>query len=69
MYLSQHSFVEQTLFLGSHHKVVGLILVVYHIFQVNACGHLEPVEHLCIKDVEESANLIHLGLLFSALVN
>lgn len=37
-YLTQHPQPQQALLLGCHHKVVGVILVVYNVFQINAWG-------------------------------
>jgi hypothetical protein len=34
-YLAQHPQPQQALLLGCHHKVVGLVFVVYNVLQIN----------------------------------
>lgn len=37
-HLTQHPQPQQALLLGCHHKIVGVILVVHNVLQINACG-------------------------------
>lgn len=36
-YINDDSLVQQALFLGSHDKVVCVVLVVHNVLQINAC--------------------------------
>jgi hypothetical protein len=67
--LSEHPLVNQALFLGSHYKVVCLILVVNNVLQVNSSLVFQLVEELLSKDVEESADFADSILLFASMVH
>lgn len=61
-YLFEHALVEQGLFLGGHHKVVCLVLVVDDVLEVYARVCVEVLEELLVKDVCDPADLLHTAL-------
>ena len=68
-HLQYDALDEETVFLGCHHKVVGLILVVDDVLQVNICLLVEFAEELLVEDKRDSADLLHPSLLLGVVVD
>lgn len=62
--VEEDAFLEETVFLGGHDKVVGLVLVVDDVLEVDAGGLVEVLEEFLVEDVRDAGDLLdaRLGL-------
>ena len=60
--LDDDPLFQEALFLGSHDKVVSLVLVVHDVFEVNAFCLVEVVEELLVEDESHAGNFLHPAL-------
>ena len=56
------TFLQQGLFLGRHHKVVCLVLVVDDVFEGDALGLVQVVEELLVEDEGDAGDLLDVAL-------
>lgn len=62
VYPFQNAFLQQTLFLGSHHKVVCLILVVNNVLQVYTVGFIQVFKEFLVENECYPTDLLHSSL-------
>ena len=63
-----HTFVNKTLFLGCHDKIMSFVLVIDDVLQIDTLGLEEVVEELLVENEGHARNLLDLtfGLSVSA---
>lgn len=44
-YINDDSLVQQALFLGSHDKVMCVVLVINNVLQIDTCKQMKPCEN------------------------
>lgn len=55
LHLNDDAFLQQTLFLRAHNKIMRLVLVINYIFQINTRRVFHIFEELLIKNVGNAA--------------
>lgn len=69
MYLFNDTLIDQTLLLGCHNKIMGIILIVNDILQIDSRFGVQIFKEFLIEDKRHAADFFYASFRFRSFVN